>query len=389
MKTSRKVGLALVAARFGVRLATRRSRQRRHVPPVRMPRMMPWLGAGLLIAGLRLLALIRGQDLRGHVVLITGGTRGLGFALAEEFARKGARVAICARHERELDAARLGLERLGAEVLAIPCDVSDEQQVYRLIASVVERFGQLDILINSAGIITVGPIQNQSLNDFRESMDVMFWGPVYTTLAALPHMLERRSGHIVNVTSIGGKVSVPHLASYSAAKFAATGFSEGLRAELVRSGIAVTTVVPGLMRTGSYVHAFFKGHHQAEYAWFSVSDSLPFVSISARRAARQIITAVRRRKPELIISWQAQLLTRLHGLFPGLTLRVLSVANRFLPPPTADQHARWTGRASESALTRSALTALSQRAMHTYNQFPVRAGDGAEADVAGTLATTK
>lgn len=372
MKTSRKIGMLLAATRLGVGVAARRRRRQRREVMSRRVRIASWSGIGLTLAGLGVLLRRRGMDLRGATVLITGGTRGLGFALAQEFARQGARIAICARNERELEIARAELERRSAEVLAVVCDVADEDQVFRLVAAVLERFGHLDVLVNNAGIITVGPLRNLTLNDFRESMNIMFWGPVHTTFAILPHMLERGSGRIVNVTSIGGKVAVPHLLPYGTAKFAATGFSEGLRAELAQSGISVTTVTPGLMRTGSYVHALVKGHHRAEYTWFSLGDSLPFLSISARRAARQIVSATRRGQPELIISWQAQVLARAHGLLPGLTQHILGVANRFLPAPTEDQHARWTGRASETPLTRSFLTALSQRAMRRYNQFPER-----------------
>ena len=157
-----------------------------------------------------------------------------------------------------------------------------------------ERFGRMDVLVNNAGIISVGPAQAMTRQDFAEAMDVDFWGTLNPILAVLPQMRERRGGRIVNITSIGGKVSVPHLLPYSCAKFAATALSEGLRAELARDGIVVTTIVPGLLRTGSYDQALFKGDHAGEYDWFSVSDNLPGQSISAERAAREIVRATRR-----------------------------------------------------------------------------------------------
>ena len=161
-------------------------------------------------------------------------------------------------------------------------------------------------------------------------MAIIFWGAVYPTLEVLPQMRARRAGRIVTITSIGGKVSVPHLLPYSAAKFAVTGFSEGLRAELARSGIAVVTVVPWLMRTGSHLNAEFKGQHRREFGWFSLGATLPGVSISAEKAARQIVGAIERGDAELILGWQASLVARVHGLMPGLTADVLGVVNQQL-----------------------------------------------------------
>src|SRR5213078_5332449 len=123
-------------------------------------------------------------------------------------------------------------------------------------------------------------------------MAVIFWGTLYPTLAVLPQMLERRSGRIVNITSIGGKVSVPHLLPYNCAKFAALGFSEGLRAELAKDGVSVATVIPGLMRTGSVVSAEFKGRTEAEFTWFSALARSPLTSMDVRRAARRILAAM-------------------------------------------------------------------------------------------------
>lgn len=314
-------------------------------------------------------------DLQGQVVLITGSSRGLGFVMAQEFAEAGAQVVLCARDERGLERARQDLARTGAEVLAVPCDVSNRDQVQRLVEEVNNRFGRIDVLVNNAGIITVGPLQTQALSDFEESMDIMFWGVAYPTLAVLPQMLERKSGRIVNITSIGGKVSVPHLLPYSCAKFAAVGFSEGLRAELAKEGVKVTTVVPGLMRTGSPVNAFFKGKYRAEHTWFTLSDSLPLItSMSARRAARRIVHATRRGDTEIILTPQAHLATRLHGLFPGTTANILSLVNRLLPNADGVGEERVIGKESETSASRSFLTALTQRAARAYHQYDEKPG---------------
>lgn len=214
-------------------------------------------------------------------MLITGGSRGLGLALARQFAAYGCRLALCARDPAELERARQDLTGQGADVLTVPCDVRDRADVGRLVTDVTQHFGRIDVLVNNAGIIQVGPGANMSVEDFEAALPSDFWGTLYPTLAVLPQMRGRRGGRIVNITSIGGKVSVPHLLPYSCAKFAAVGLSEGLRAELARENISVTTIAPGLMRTGSFGQALFKGRHDQEYAWFSVGDNLPGLSLSA------------------------------------------------------------------------------------------------------------
>ncbi len=308
-------------------------------------------------------------DLQGRVVLITGGSRGLGLAMAEEFAEQGAKLIICSREEDELARASRHLTEFETDILAVPCDVTDSEQVQRLVEQATERFGRIDIVVNNAGVISVGPWQTLTRSDFEEAMNSMFWGTYNTTMAVLPQMVARKSGRIVNITSIGGKVSVPHLLPYCSAKFAAVGFSEGLRAELAKDGVSVVTVAPGLMRTGSYINAFMKGErHQEEYMFFSLLDTLPLTSISAKRAVKQIVNATRRGEAELIITVQAQLAARLHGAFPGLMTDILAVVNRFLPSGEGAGTARYTGKESETPITQSFLTLLGKQASQQYNE---------------------
>jgi short-subunit dehydrogenase len=326
-------------------------------------------GVGMGLAGWKLYRRVRsGESLAGRVVLITGGSRGLGLALAEEFAGQGARLVICARDQRELETARARLAAQGAEVLAVTCDVSVQDDVQSLVNEATARFGRIDVLVNNAGVIQVGPLEAQTLMDFQEAMDVMFWGMVYPTLAVLPQMKQRGGGHIANITSIGGKVSVPHLLPYSCAKFAGVGFSEGLRSELGRHGVQVTTVVPGLMRTGSHLNAYFKGKNQEEFTWFSLGATLPVSAMSARRAARRIVSAIRRGQAEIILTPQAKALALLHGVAPGATADILGLVNRVLPQGEGRGRERHLGRDSETRVTRSPLTALGRKAARELNQ---------------------
>lgn len=322
---------------------------------------------GLIALGRRFLQ--KKLDIQDKVVLITGGSRGLGLAIAEEFAAQGAKLVLCARNKQELQQAQEHFLPSTTEVLTVPCDVTDPAQVQQLVEKAVNRFRQIDILVNNAGIISAGPLRAMTREDFKESMDVIFWGTFNTTMAVLPHMLERKQGSIVNIASIGGKVSVPHLLSYSSAKFAVVGFSEGLRAELARDGIRVTTIAPGLLRTGSHINTIMKGKtHRIEYTLFSLLDSLPLTSISAKRAARQIVAATRRGSAEIVISIQAQLVTRFHGLFPGTTADILGVVNRFLPAGKGAGTESHLGKESETPISRSFLTTLGQQASQKYNE---------------------
>jgi NAD(P)-dependent dehydrogenase (short-subunit alcohol dehydrogenase family) len=331
-----------------------------------------WIGAalGAVVVGTKLLARRSEEDLTGQVALITGGTSGLGLLLAREFAANGCKIVICARDQAELRLARDELVRGGADVLALQCDVADREQVDELIERATNHFGKVDILVNNAGIIQVGPISSMTQDDFKEAMDVMFWGTVFPTMAVLPRMQARKSGRIVNITSIGGKISVPHLLPYNTAKFATVGFSEGLRTELKKDGITVTTIVPGLMRTGSFLNAEFKGEEKKEYLWFSLGSSLPFVSMDAERAATQIVQATRRGDAERILSLPANAIAKLHGVFPGATIEVLSAVERLvLPDGDGRREEEITGREVQERLDsklHERVTALGQESADRF-----------------------
>jgi len=324
-------------------------------------------GAVSLVAVGRLFR--RGFALGEKVVLISGGSRGLGLVLARALVKRGAKVALCGRDEGSLSRARADLAGRGGDVFTFACDVGNREDVERLVAAVRERFGRIDALINNAGTIQVGPVETMEPSDYEEALRIHFWGPLHATLAVLPEMKARKAGRIVNISSFGGKVSVPHLVPYSASKFALVGFSEGLTAELAKDGVRVTTVCPGLMRTGSPRNAFFKGKHKAEYAWFKLGDSVPGLSISAESAAERIVQAMERGEAEVILSLPAKLAVWVHGLFPGFTADALAWVNRLLPKPGGIGKARAKGKESESIVTRSWVTSLTQQAEMQNNEW--------------------
>ena len=307
----------------------------------------------------------RAFTLDRRVVVIMGGSRGLGLELARVFVDRGARVALCARDVDELSRA---CDQLGDGVFAVPCDVADMDSVHLALASVTDELGDIDVLVNCAGIIQVGPIEKMTREDFDVALRTNLWGPLHAMLAVIPEMRRRKQGRIVNIASIAGKVAVPHLAPYSTSKFGLVGLSETMRVELAKDNIFVTTVCPGLMRTGSPRHAWFKGSQQAEYAWFSILDSLPITSMSAEAAATQIVRACENGDAELVVSWQAKLATIVHGIAPNLMQEILSLVTRVLPGPTSSHHAV-QGKDVESVLAPSALTRNSDEAARRNNEL--------------------
>ena len=329
--------------------------------------------AGAAFAGLAALRLGRRMEFSGKIALVTGGSRGLGLLLARRLAAAGASVALCARSADDLEKARIDLQSRGIALENIflqVCDVADAAQVKQTVAAVIAHFGGLDILVNNAGIIQVGPQETQTDADYEKAFAVHFWGPRHFIEAALPTLKARR-GRIVNIASIGGIVHFPHLSPYGTSKAALIAYSQGLRAELQQFGVLVTTVAPGLIRTGSPKNALFKGQHKAEYTWFALSDSIPGVSQSADTAADQIIHALRFGDAFLVTSIAGQIGALASGVLPGLTADALALVNQFLPgadgPQSVGTETR-TGGESETPVTQSVLTTLTQKAAQANNE---------------------
>jgi short-subunit dehydrogenase len=182
-------------------------------------------------------------------------------------------------------------------------------------------------------------------------------------------MKRRGFGRIVNISSIGGKIAVPHLLSYTTSKFALAGFSQGLRLELAKHGIRVTTVYPSLMRTGSPRNAEFKGKHAAEYAWFILADSLPGISISATRVAKTIIRACVTGREEIVVGLPAKLVLAAHRVAPGIVNKLMSTGNEWLLPSASEtENGVKKGSENETLLTRNPLTSLTRAAERANNQ---------------------
>lgn len=341
---------------------------------------MAWISRGTLRSTLLGLAAVtalravvrraRALDWGGRVVIITGGTRGLGLLIAEEVSKRGARIAICGRDQHAVAEAERRFAHLGGNVLVHRADLGEREQAEEFVERVVSTWGRVDVLVNCAGVIQVAPLESTPVDRLEEAMRSNFWSAAYTIYAALPHLRQQRGARIVNISSIGGRVAVPHLLAYSASKFALQGFSEGLFAELRQAGVGVTTVLPAPMRTGSIYNAEFLGNTRDEFAWFGLSASLPLISVDARRAARAVVRAAENGEVELEIGLGSHALSLLHGLAPRVTQRLMALAARALPEPgDASGHAQ-RGRDVGSPLVESGLLHLSNTAAVRNNESP-------------------
>jgi NAD(P)-dependent dehydrogenase (short-subunit alcohol dehydrogenase family) len=337
-----------------------------------MKKQSLWIGIFVLVAAK--LALRQWQasrfELRDKVVVITGGSRGLGLALAEEFARHDAVLVLIARDEAELSRAAGRLRDGGARVQTCVCDVRREEDLESAIDEIGRRSGGIDVLVNNAGEIVVGPIKTFTPEEIRDAMEIHFNAPLTAMFAALPWLRERSHSRIVNIASFGGQVAVPHLSGYCASKFALVGLSDSLRSEWAADGIQITTVCPGLMRTGSHFNAYFKGDYRKEFTWFSLGLAAPFISISARRAARQVVAAARRGDPNLTITWSARAAVMAQGLWPNLVARLTKLVARVLPSPGRHSSGRLSGWESWPRAVPEAIFVRADRPARRWNEVP-------------------
>jgi short-subunit dehydrogenase len=309
------------------------------------------------------------------LALVVGGSRGLGLAAAKQLAERGYSLALTARNLEDLERAADQLRADGTSVEVHACDVRDEAAMEALVERIDAQSGPIEVLLHVAGVIQVGPLASLSRDDFREAIDIMLWGPINTALPVSARMLTRSRGRIGIVTSVGGLIPAPHLLPYSTAKFGATGFSRGLRSELSGTGVTVTTVEPGLMRTGSHLNAQFLGNQGPEFAWFSAADNIPLLSMDADRAAGQIVDAVLAGRAVVQPTPLAKVAGRVDALAPRATSLLLGAVTRLLPsaPPTAT-HEKIPGHEAQQRLRPRArtqvewLTTLGRRAAGRLNQ---------------------
>src|SRR2546426_3520305 len=246
------------------------------------------------------------MDFKDKVTLITGASSGIGRQLAIDLAARGASVIGCARSEKRLQETLLQMKRTNPSAAVFVCDVSDSKQVKAMVHKVLSQFGKIDILINNAGFGHYQSLTNLPLDSIEEMVRTNLLGTIHCTKEALPSMVERRSGHIVNVSSVSGKIGTPHMSSYCATKFALNGLSESLYHELKPLGTHVSVICPGPVRTNFRV------------LYDHLAPKPPsFMVLSVDEVSRAVIRAIERRKFEVIIPRWLALACLVKALMPS------------------------------------------------------------------------
>lgn len=304
---------------------------------------------------LRFTPSFRPYSFRGKVALVTGGSRGFGLALAEAFLKAGATVGLLARDAHELGRAHEQLRERYPRGLVhtFVCDVTSAESLARTFREAHRQMRRLDILVNNAGAVVAAPFESTTHGDFEAQVTLHLQAAVTATHLILPYFREQGGGRIANISSIGGKMPLPHMSTYTASKFALAGFSAAVTAELAEQNVHVTTVYPGLMRTGSPLQGVFKGDHELEFAWFLAGDVAPLVSVAPERAARAVLAGIRDAKAEVVISLAAKLGAFVYQNFPETYAEATALGARLLPH--GQNSGRKTGAASQGWLQRSAL----------------------------------
>ena len=248
------------------------------------------------------------MDFKNKVVLITGASSGIGKQTAIEFAKLGSSIILVARRKNKLEQVENELKQFNVNTLVCVCDVSKKDQVEELSKIVLQKFDSIDILVNNAGFVIYGSVSDLSINEIESQMETNYFGMIYCVKNFLPLMLKKKSGHIVNVASVGASFSVPGVSSYCATKFAMLGFSEGLKHELYGTGVGLTVVSPIMVRTPLFEHPSF-----TNFSKFSTG-----VSLSSETVAKTIIKASNSSRLEIVVPSVARAAIWFKQTFPFL-----------------------------------------------------------------------
>ncbi len=272
------------------------------------------------------------KELRGRVAAVTGAGSGIGRAMADELARRGAPLALADIDERGLAETVAQCEGLGVKVTATTLDVAERAAVEAWAEQVVEDHGRVNLIVNNAGVALGATVEGMAQADFEWLMAINFWGVVHGTKAFLPHLVASGEGHVVNVSSVFGLVSVPTQSAYNASKFAVRGFTDALRMELdlARNGVSATTVHPGGIKTNIARNARYdESVIELSGSIDAARDGFDRIALtSPRTAARQILRAVERDRRRVLVGPDAKVIDLVSRLPTGLHQRILVAGAR-------------------------------------------------------------
>ncbi|QUC64540.1 SDR family oxidoreductase [Nitrosopumilus sp. K4] len=230
------------------------------------------------------------MDFKNKIILITGASSGIGKETAIEFAKNGSNLVLVARRKEKLEELQKKLEKFNVKIMVCPCDVSVKSQVAKMSSEVLKKFGSIDILVNNAGFAIYGSVSDLTIEEIESQMAINYLGMVYCIKNFLPSMIQKKSGHIVNVASVAASFGLPGIASYCASKFAMLGFSEGLKHELNGTGVGITVVSPIMVRTAFFEHPSFE-----KFPKYSPT------SLNAKTVAKVILQAANSPRLEIVV----------------------------------------------------------------------------------------
>jgi len=255
------------------------------------------------------------MDFKNITVLITGASSGIGKETAVQFAKKGSNVILVARRKQKLEQLSNNLKKFNVSTLVCECDVSDKFQVEKMSKLVLEKYGFVDILVNNAGFAIYGSVSDLTIEEIESQMKTNYFGMVYCTKNFLPLMLEKKTGHIVNVASVAASFGLPGIASYCASKFAMLGFSESLKHELKGTNVGITVVSPIMVRTDFFDHPSFK--KIPKYSPISLSD---------KTVAKAILRAANSSRLEIVTPSIVRVAIWMKNTFPYIINPILGMA---------------------------------------------------------------
>lgn len=270
------------------------------------------------------------KDFKNKVVVITGAGSGIGRATALAFAKEGAILVIADKDEQRLANVKQEIESLGAKALIKQTDVSDKSQVEALAQLVIREFGRVDILHNNAGVSVGGRIEDTSLEDWQWLIGINLWGVIYGVHYFLPYMIKQGYGHIVNTSSVLGLSATPATGTYSTAKFAITGLSESLRAEVHKYGIGVTTICPGLIDTRIVADGRINTRDNTRSSRKNVVAYFKNHGKPPERVAKAVLSAVRKDRAVVPVGADAWMYWYLKRLSQRLFNRIMIISDRYI-----------------------------------------------------------
>lgn len=258
------------------------------------------------------------KSFSGKVVWITGASSGIGEALVHAFAKEGSKIILTARREEELQRVKKEAGLSDANSMILPLDLYHTENIAQSIEKIKATFGTIDVLVCNAGVVQRFAVNESTIELDRQIMELNFFAVTTITKNVLPIMLEKKSGHIVVISSVMGKISLPNRSMYAASKHALHGFFDALRIEVFRDNIGVTVVCPGYVRTNISLNAL-----NADGKKYGKMDAGQENGISPEKCANGIINAVKKNKDELYIGGKELLAITFKRLFPGLFLYIV------------------------------------------------------------------